>query len=120
MTHIALILHDTDNLKRAVLGFVCDEHEKYSFHAKSTYDELREKNPAVRDNMGCLTYIDDKKSPAVQMADLMAYESMRRAVRRLDGRLEDTPEFTLLKPNVYKIEMCDKPWLEAFIDANRQ
>ena len=118
MTHAALILHDTDNMKHEVLSFVCDEHEKYSFHAKATYEELKQKNPFVMENMGSLTYADDKNSAAVQMADLMAYEAMRKATQQLDGTLAETPEFTLLKKSVYKIEMCDISWLESYIAVN--
>lgn len=118
MTHAALILHDTDDQQSNVLGFVCDEHETYAYHAKATYDELKSKNPIVSSNMGSLTYMDDKKSPAVQMADLMAYETMRKTLRWLRGETGDTPVFEQLKPVVYKIEMGNKAWLEDFVRVN--
>jgi hypothetical protein len=54
------------------------------------------------------------------MADLMAYESMRKADRLLNGLRDDTPEFARLKRIVYKIEMCDKQWLESFVEANQK
>ena len=117
MTHAGLILHET-NLQHEILGFVCDEHENYASHAKATYDQLRVKNPRVANNLGSLTYMDDKKSPAIPMADLMAYEAMHKSVRWIERIAEDRPAFTELKPAVFKIEMGHKAWLEEFVAVN--
>jgi hypothetical protein len=117
MTHSGQILNET-NLQHEILGFVCDEHEKYASHAKTTYDELRIKNPQVAEYMGSLTYVDDKKSPAVQMADLMSYEAMHKSLRWLDKNPLDRKAFIELMPAIYKIEMGNKPWLEEFVRVN--
>ncbi len=119
MVHAALLLSREEDLRAELLGFVCDEHERYSAHAKSTYDELKRKNAEVSEQMGSLSYLDDRISPAIQMADLMAYEAMQKSSRWLDGNQNDRPEFNRLKKSVYKIEICTKPWLESFIEVNR-
>ncbi|HEY6248727.1 MAG TPA: DUF3800 domain-containing protein [Candidatus Angelobacter sp.] len=121
MTHSALMLSADTDLKFECLAFVVDEHEKYSAHSKQTYDDLKQKNPEVSAQMGSLTYLDDRRSPAVQMADLMAYEAMQKSLRWLDGIQEDRPEFKRLTKNhsVYKIEICTQAWLGDFIEVNR-
>ena len=56
---------------RETVAFLCDEHNK-SANIKAVYVELKRQNPNCGQWMGSLTYMDNKQSPALQAADLLA------------------------------------------------
>jgi len=56
---------------RETVAYLCDEHDK-SANIKAVYDELKRQNPICAQWMGSLSYMDNKESPALQAADLLA------------------------------------------------
>ena len=59
---------------RETVAYLCDSHQK-SADIEALYDELKRQNPVCAQWMGSLTYMDNKLSPALQAADLLAAET---------------------------------------------
>lgn len=55
-----------------IVAFLCDESNRSS-NVKAVYDKLKEHNPRCGPWLGSLTYMDNEKSPALQAADLLAW-----------------------------------------------
>jgi hypothetical protein len=73
---VGLIEQDFPEPKYSKLkaAFVFDEHGN-SLQAQQAYNELREQNSLCAKRMLVAVHADDKEYPALQMADLMAYEA---------------------------------------------
>ncbi len=63
----------SEQIPDAVVAYVYDENDKKS-KAEAVYADLKEKNPSYAKYMGSLTHMDDRRTPALQAADLMASE----------------------------------------------
>jgi hypothetical protein len=66
----------SEQLPDEIIAFVYDENQKQS-QAEAVYVAVKEKNPAFGRYMGSLSHMDDKTTPALQAADLMASEARR-------------------------------------------
>jgi len=73
---------DRINKQLSVAVIVDDDPE----HAKDYYDllaGLRAKFPRIRERISAITFGDDRAYPALQMADMLAFESRRLMVERM-------------------------------------
>jgi hypothetical protein len=83
---VGLIEQDFPESKYSKLkaAFVFDEHGN-SLQAQQAYNELREQNPLCTKRMLVAAHADDKEYPALQMADLMAYEARIKSQQWLES-----------------------------------
>ena len=85
MVHIAGTCKDEMKTMETV-AFLCDEHNR-AVNVKDVYDKVKEQNPRCGPWMGSLTYMDNKRSPAIQAGDLLASRSkefLREYIRTPD------------------------------------
>lgn len=72
MVMILIAGRASDELREPeTIAFLCDEHDR-AIHVQQSYEKLKESNPRCADWMGSLTYMDNKRSVALQAADLIA------------------------------------------------
>lgn len=105
---------------RETVAFLCDDHDK-SVNVKALYGDLLKHNPNCAQWMGSLSYMDNKKSPALQAADLLAaqskdvlFEQFTRPVN--DRKLRDT--FKQRVGGNVAVKYYDKTTLGQLVDAN--
>jgi len=77
------------------IAFEFDDHSHWE-RAERAYEELRGSAHDPHNMLGHIGHGDDKKIPALQMADLMAYEARYAAELWLAGRSLDRPTFKAL------------------------
>jgi hypothetical protein len=73
------------------LAFVFEQNEKVSGHAKRMYDDVRKRNPECETCMGSLTYANRRHLVPLQVADELAFESMKNTHGWLKGRPDRMP-----------------------------
>lgn len=105
---------------RETVAYLCDGHNK-SADVQRIYDDLKNNNPNCARWMGSLSYMDNKKSPALQAADLLAAQCKdvlleEFAKPRDDRRLRDT--FKQRVGGNVGVKYYDKKTLGQLIDAN--
>lgn len=105
---------------RHMVAFLCDEHETYAAQALATYGEFKRKNPNIKAYMGTLSFMDDKKYPPVQTADLLAFEAMHKARQWLKGDTPEREQFKKLKAVFHRIDAADKNALINLVKNNRE
>jgi hypothetical protein len=101
------------------VAFLCDTHER-STNIKAVYDKLLNNNPACAPWMGSLTYMDNKKSPAIQAADLLAGRCKDFLVECLNDSSDDA-RIERWKPVLGRnvgILCMDKRSLQLVVEAN--
>lgn len=104
------------------VAFLCDSHN-LSANVKAVYDNLRDHNPRCAPWMGSLTYMDNKKSPALQAADLLASQSKDFLIEYIENPRKETLEQIVArwKPIFGRnvgIGCMNKTSLKAVVDAN--
>jgi plasmid stabilization system protein ParE len=104
---------------REVVAFLCDEHDKAA-NIRSIYDELVRQNPTCGQWMGSLSHMDNKKSPALQAADLLAAECKDVLTEHAKGgparKLRDT--FRKRVGGNVGVRYLDERSLKLIVDAN--
>lgn len=104
---------------RETVAYLCDSHQK-SADIKGLYDELKRQNPVCAQWMGSLTYMDNRLSPALQTADLLAAETKHvlatTFARETDASFRKKAQ-ARLGGNV-GVKYFDKKTLGMLVDAN--
>lgn len=105
---------------RETVAYLCDDHDK-SANVQRIYDDLKKNNPNCAQWMGSLSYMDNKKSPALQAADLLAAQCKdvlleEFAKPSVDRRLRDT--FKQRVGGNVGVKCYDKKALGQLVDAN--
>ncbi|HEX4426306.1 MAG TPA: DUF3800 domain-containing protein [Terriglobales bacterium] len=101
------------------IAFLCDEHDR-SGNIKAVYDRLKDNNPESAPWMGTLTYRDNKKSPAIQAADLLAGHCKEFLIKSLEDSCGEslTDKYKSLFGRNVGIVGMDKRSLELVVNAN--
>jgi hypothetical protein len=95
------------------LAFFFDQNEEVSGRAKALYDEVRKRNPGLDTYMRSLTYADKRKLVPLQIADELAFETMKNAQGILEGRRDRKPIARLKGAKVLcSLEMLGRSGLE--------
>jgi len=68
------------------VAFIYDQHDKAKF-LQAQWDEFKARNPLVSECMTTLAPMDDKTTPAIQVADLMAHTTKLYFEDRIDKEL---------------------------------
>lgn len=104
---------------REVVAYLCDEHDK-AINVRNLYDELKRQNPVCGRWMGSLSHEDNKSSPALQAADLLAARCKDFLVE-----LTKDPDIPKLRDTFKRrvggnvgIKYLDKESLRLLVDAN--
>jgi hypothetical protein len=104
---------------REVFAYFCDEHDK-AVNVRNVYDELKRQNRVCGRWMGSLSHMDNKKSPALQAADLLAARCKDFLVEMVKSadihQLRDT--FKRRVGGDVGIKYLDKKSLRLLVDAN--
>lgn len=104
---------------REVVAYLCDEHDK-AVNVRNVYEELKRQNPACGRWMRSLSYMNNKKSPALQAADLLAARCkdylVKMVTNRDIGELRD--KFKSEVGRDVSIKYLDKASLQLLVDAN--
>lgn len=95
------------------LAFFFDQNEEASGRAKALYDKVRKRNCELDAYMGSLTYADKRKLVPLQIADELAFETMKNAQGILKGRPDRKPIARLKEARVLcSLEMLGRSELE--------
>lgn len=92
---IELIHQDQPELTKYYMAFTFDSHTDY-LKAEAAYKELKEKDIFCSAMMGYIGHGDDKITPALQMADLIASEARHKSREMLADSDRERPAFTFL------------------------
>jgi hypothetical protein len=102
------------------VAYLCDEHDR-SANVAGIYDTLKQSNPTCAKWMGSLGYMDNKKSPALQAADLLAGICKQALITYI----QKPSEVEEIRDDVVRqvgakvgISYLDKRVLRAIVDAN--
>jgi len=101
-----------------VVAFVCDQNETHSAQALASYKDFCAKNADLDPHLGSLNYLDDRKSPALQAADLVAYEVMRKCRSWLKNDKSEREQIKRLKPRIYFVSACNRLALGHLVKNN--
>jgi hypothetical protein len=120
MTMICIAGNLEDEMpSREVVAYLCDDHDKAA-NVRSVYDELKRQNPICGQWMGSLSHMDNKKSPALQAADLLAARCKDFLVKMITSpdtqKLRDT--FKSRVGGDVSIKYLDTKSLKLLVDAN--
>jgi hypothetical protein len=88
------------------VAFVCDEssHDK---KIKRGYERMKQKFEILKDRFVGFATLDDKKTPELQMADLMADVAREMITRHLANGEAEAPPFSI-KKNVFRVNTWNK------------
>ena len=82
-----LIMESLDKIDRVSntlsVSIVLDDDPQYAKDCYDLLDALRIRFPRVRDRVTAITFGDDKAYPALQMADMLAFEARALMVQRI-------------------------------------
>ena len=71
-----------------------DNHQEFKGRAKKYVEDARVADPDIRDHLGSFGFGDSKAQPAIQMADLLAWEARRAISEFLEsGRSPTRPQW---------------------------
>jgi hypothetical protein len=68
------------------VGVIIDDDPEYAKDFYDLLDALRVQIPRVRSRISAITFGDDNHYPALQMADMIAFESRALGVRRIKDK----------------------------------
>jgi hypothetical protein len=97
------------------IAFVCDDSDNAAKYSVA-YTGFKAKNVAIQDTLGGLTHQDDKKTPPLQMADMVASISKEMALEYL--RNGGQVELQRLQGVFHKLIVWDEPTMREL--ANLQ
>jgi hypothetical protein len=98
------------------MAFFFDQNERVSGQVKKMYDDLIKKNPDLSQHMGCIAYYNRRFSVPLQIADALAYETMKNAHSWLDGRADRQPIKRMKEAKVIsRIDYLDRGGLEKIV-----
>jgi hypothetical protein len=99
---------------------VFDSHEEYSGIAKIAYEKFRTKNTSSSKVLLPMRYEDDKTTPALQVADMLAYEIRKELTKQIKSPERDTRKPMLrLIPAVDHIFRLNYASLRTIVDNQR-
>lgn len=99
---------------------IFDSHEEFSTKAKIAYDKFREKNKRAGTLLLPLNYEDDVDTPALQAADMFAYEARKHGTNLERHPERDMrPEMERLLPFVDKVKRLDYATLKLLVAHQR-
>jgi hypothetical protein len=98
------------------LTFFFDQNEEVGGRAKSLHDEVRKRNPELDACIGSLAYADKRELVPLQIADELAFETMKNAQGLLENRPDRKPIERLKKAKVLcSLEILNRPGLEQIV-----
>lgn len=98
------------------LAFFFDQNEQVSGRAKALYEEVRKRNPELSAHMRSLAYADRRKVVPLQIADELAFETMKNAQGVLEGRPDRKPIARLKRAKVLcSLEILGRSGLEQIV-----
>lgn len=98
------------------LAFFFDRNEEVSGQAKMIWDELKEKNPELSPCLGSLAYDDKCRLVPLQVADELAYETMKNALAWTEGRKDRKPIVRMKEAKIlHSLEFLGKKGLEGIV-----
>src|SRR5258708_13076516 len=111
------------------IAFVCDDSPN-AVRYSAVYVAFKEKNPVVGKMMGGLVHLDDKKTPQLQVADMMANVTKEIAVKFIEthrAQLRNDPRtnypgdvtLTRLEGSVYSVSIWNWHWMQEVWDHNK-
>jgi hypothetical protein len=84
-----LIMNSLDKIdrvdKKSTVSLVVDDDPQYAKDCYDLLDALKTKFPRVNDRVTAITFGDDSAYPALQMADMIAFEARSLMVKRLSA-----------------------------------
>jgi hypothetical protein len=99
---------------------VFDSHEQYSEIARIAYRKFRAKNPISSTVLLPVRYEDDKTTPALQVADMLAYEVRKELTKQIKSPERDTRTPLLrLIPAIDHIFRLNYTSLKTIVDNQR-
>jgi hypothetical protein len=111
---ISAMLNDSGINSR--VPYIFDRHEEFSSKAKTLYEEVRTENPSYAPRMGTLTYGDKRKFVPLQVADNLAYETMKHLLNlKYDKTRPERTAMRRMKPRIASIRLFTKEGLENMI-----
>jgi len=109
MRECALVARDQlmrgKNEKANVVAFVCDDTDRAAQYAKA-YAEFKAMNLLIQDALGGMVHLDDKKTPPLQAADMVA--SIGREMALEYFRTGNQAELRRLHGAFYKLVIWDE------------
>jgi hypothetical protein len=97
---------------------IFDSHEEFSDIARIAYEKFRVKNTRAATVLLPLDYADDIDTPALQAADMLAYEARKHATN-LEHSKEMRPQMQRLLRVVETVKRLDYPTLKLIVDNQR-
>lgn len=100
--------------------FYFDQQEEFSGRAKQLLDEVKRKNPNTAPCMGPLIYADKKKFVPLQIADKLAYETMKNMLNlRYDPERKERIAMTRMKEGkiIQSLKYLDAETLHCIVNA---
>ena len=92
-----------------VIAFVCDETDKASKYA-AAYVGFKSKNVLIQEMLGGMVHLDDKKTPALQAADVVASIGREMALEYFKTGAQS--ELKRLQGAFYKLVIWDEPSMD--------
>ena len=92
-----------------VVAFVCDDTDKAPKYA-AAYAGFKSKNLLIQDTLGGMIHLDDKKTPALQAADVVASIAKEMAHQYFDTGNQS--ELRRLQGAFYKLVIWDEPSID--------
>jgi hypothetical protein len=107
--------------KGSVIAFLCDEHYRAPI-LENSWRDFKAKNPSWAEVLDTIARLDDKKSPCIQVADLIAHATS--TTFRLCGNPPDK-EIALANmrewlPQMNMLRYFDKSAVELLVESNRR
>lgn len=100
-----------------VIAYVFDQREKYSGETKKLIEKVRSEYPQLAPRIGSVKYADRRKLVPLQIADNLAYESMKYVLNRKIEPRSDRKSFLEMKEKIGIIRLADRVGLEGFVDS---
>ncbi len=106
-----------DTPKRHRLAFIVDESQSAQ-RIERTYLGFKELNPAVSINMNGLAHLDDKTTPPLQVADMMASVAKELFLTAPPGQLPVVPK--RLKDSIWKVAAPNENYLNEVLKIEKE
>lgn len=93
---------------------IIDDDEQYSMDFYQLLNALKQRFPDMRDRVTAITFGDDRQYPALQMADMLAFESRALALARMSDPKAEPSElyFRLTRRGIHRTQI----WTAAELD----
>lgn len=102
------------------LACIFEEQEEFSGRAKKLYDDFKRVNPSFRPRLGTLTYASKGKFVPLEIADNLAYETMKEILNhKFDPDRPRRKSFEAMKHQIRRVSWWTEPSLRKFVEIGR-